>query len=889
MNKVLLPTVCVAVLSTVAFEETVFADQKNSGENALHSETKYVNIKSGFLNLRETPSTNATVLATLIKGTEVTVYSEANGWSKVKAAGKEGYVRSSYLSLGNQSVSPAKTESAKITKKYVNVKSSSLNLRSNPSTSSQVITSLKKGMEVTVYSEANGWSKVKAAGKEGYVSSRYLTSKNSEANPVKTETSKTISKYVNVKSGSLNLRSNPSTSSQVITSLKKGMDVTVYSEANGWSKVKAAGKEGYVSSRYLTSKNSEANPVKTETSKTISKYVNVKSGALNMRKAPSLNASIIIKLAKGKEVKVLEENKGWSKVEAFGQTGYVSSQYLSSLNPNEPENAQQQTNYETMYVDVSVNSNLNVRKSPATSATVISKLKKGTEVLVSAKQAGWSKIKAGNIEGYVSSQYLTPKKSSENKAIDQEQTTETKYVKVELGSSLNMRNRASTNSSIMVKLPRGLEVTVFSEANGWSKIKAYGKIGYVSSQYLSSNKEGEKQEESSSDLHENTQDKVSEKYVNVMFGSSLNMRSAASTNSSIITKLARGTVVTVYSEENNWARVSANGKTGYVSLQYLSTTKPYQPNTSNEEVEKISEQYDITLSDLTLAQMAANPQTDKKYNTYIREDALTLINSTTAKVKGSSWNVRGGAGTSFWVVGKVNGGDRLNIISKVKGTDGYDWYQVDYNKTWVNASPEDVHYYLNPNNFLSSTVDSLQFLKLSVPANLVASEVNERILAGKGSLEGLASAFITAGETYHVNEIYLISHALLETGNGTSQLSKGVKVNGKTVYNMYGIGAYDGSAISSGAQYAYQAGWFTKEAAIIGGAKFIANGYINKGQDTLYKMRWNPSSSIIYGYASNQYATDISWAAKQVNQIYNLYKLIDSYKLVFDIPAYKYE
>jgi mannosyl-glycoprotein endo-beta-N-acetylglucosaminidase len=104
---------------------------------------------------------------------------------------------------------------------------------------------------------------------------------------------------------------------------------------------------------------------------------------------------------------------------------------------------------------------------------------------------------------------------------------------------------------------------------------------------------------------------------------------------------------------------------------------------------------------------------------------------------------------------------------------------------------------------------------------------------------------------------------------------------------MYGIGAYDGSAISSGAQFAYNAGWFTPIDAIIGGAQFIAKGYINAGQDTLYKMRWNPTAAETNGYATHQYATDIGWAAKQVNQIYNLYHLLDSYKLVLDIPKYQ--
>jgi mannosyl-glycoprotein endo-beta-N-acetylglucosaminidase len=901
MKRALLPTFCFAVLSTITLEETVFAAQSETvdSESVLIS-TKYVNVSSGFLNLRESASTRAKVNATLIKGTKVMVYSEANGWSKIEANGKEGYVSSRYLTSTNL----AKSTSSPQTTKYVNVSSGSLNLRKSGSTSAELITSLKKGTEVKVYSEANGWSKIEVNGKEGYVSSKYLISTNSNQSTISTSeapaTAKTTTKYVNVSSGSLNLRKSGSTSGEHITSLKKGTEVTVYSEANGWSKIKVNGKEGYVSSKYLTSTNSSQSTNSTSeapaTAKSATKYVNVSSGSLNMRKNASTNSSIIVKLAKGKEVKVYSETNGWAKVEVFGQTGFVSSQYLTASisskdKVNSPSSSAQQPTKK--YVNVSVNSSLNVRKTASVRGTVLTKLTKGTEVSVYSEANGWAKIDVNGKKGYVSSDYLTaikPNSETLEKPIPIEKK---KFVNVSPGSSLNMRNSAATNSSIILKLARGVEITVYSEANGWAKIKAYGKFGYVSSQYLSTTKPSAGSEPDAvpgeqPDKNDSNQNKTISKYVNVIFGSSLNLRSEASTSGSIVTKLSRGTIVTVYSEEKDWARVTVNGKAGYVSSQYLSLTEPYNPSIPNNiDPEKTSNSYNITLSQLTDIQMAVNPQTDKNYNTYIREDALTINNSTSATVKGAGWNVRGGAGTNFWVVGTVSQGQILGILSKVKGNDGYDWYQVTYNKSWVNASPEDVNYYLDPNNFLNTPVDSLQYLKLSLPAKLNPTEVNEKILAGKGSLQGLASAFITAGEAYNVNEIYLISHALLETGNGTSQLASGVQINGKTVYNMYGIGAYDGSALSSGAQYAYNAGWFTPEAAIIGGSKYIAQGYINAGQDTLYKMRWNPSSSATNGYASHQYATDIAWAAKQVKQIHNLYSLIDSYKLVLDIPTFK--
>ena len=75
--------------------------------------------------------------------------------------------------------------------------------------------------------------------------------------------------------------------------------------------------------------------------------------------------------------------------------------------------------------------------------------------------------------------------------------------------------------------------------------------------------------------------------------------------------------------------------------------------------------------------------------------------------------------------------------------------------------------------------------------------------------------------------MYLVSHALLETGNGTSDLATGISVNGKTVYNMFGIHAYDSDANYYGSQYAYNQGWFSVDEAIKGGAEFISGLYIN--------------------------------------------------------------
>ncbi|RYG72921.1 hypothetical protein EU245_08230 [Lentibacillus lipolyticus] len=220
------------------------------------------------------------------------------------------------------------------------------------------------------------------------------------------------------------------------------------------------------------------------------------------------------------------------------------------------------------------------------------------------------------------------------------------------------------------------------------------------------------------------------------------------------------------------------------------------------------------------------------------------------------------------------------------------------------ASEELMSYYANPNNFTKDSPEFFQFLKLSYEPGVKAREINNRILADKGSLNGTADAFINAGKQNDINVIYLIAHALHETGNGTSALSSGLKAgldqngnaqyvtsknkdnltNIKTTYNMFGIGAYDDCPRECGAERAYNEGWFSPTKAIIGGAKFINNGYIGDGQDTLYKMRWNPDKP-----GDHQYATHVEWAAiqaRKIKEMYDLAGLLENYTLRFDIPKY---
>lgn len=202
--------------------------------------------------------------------------------------------------------------------------------------------------------------------------------------------------------------------------------------------------------------------------------------------------------------------------------------------------------------------------------------------------------------------------------------------------------------------------------------------------------------------------------------------------------------------------------------------------------------------------------------------------------------------------------------------------QKSYNWGWGNASRADTSKYMNPNNIWNSSVQRYQMLDLGKYQGVSVDKLN-KILKGKGTLSGQGKAFARACKKYNVNEIYLIAHAFLESGNGTSNYASGRY----GIYNYFGISAYDNNPNASIA-YAKRQGWTTPARGIEGGAKFVRKQFFNNDKNTLYRMRWNPRNP---GYM--QYATAIEWCNFQATTISNLYKRIGLKGLYYIRDKYK--
>ena len=136
------------------------------------------------------------------------------------------------------------------------------------------------------------------------------------------------------------------------------------------------------------------------------------------------------------------------------------------------------------------------------------------------------------------------------------------------GSSLRVRSDASTDASILSTLDKGVAVAVLDDSiSGWYKINYGGTVGYVSADYVSID-----------------QDNIFTSYGSVN-GDGVNVRSSASTDSSVLATVDKGTIVTVNGFENGWYDVTCEyGTEGYIRSDFLDLTANDSSSSSSDIV-----------------------------------------------------------------------------------------------------------------------------------------------------------------------------------------------------------------------------------------------------------------------------------------------------------------
>lgn len=128
--------------------------------------------------------------------------------------------------------------------------------------------------------------------------------------------------------------------------------------------------------------------------------------------------------------------------------------------------------------DIYSTTTLNIRKKGSINAKIVGKMKKGNIATVLKKGSEWSKVRSGNVTGYVKNQYLVCGDEIENFA----KQNVKKVAKVQT-ETLRVRKKASTDSKIVTLVSEDDKLKVKKQTDDWAKVKVDGQTGYVSKDY----------------------------------------------------------------------------------------------------------------------------------------------------------------------------------------------------------------------------------------------------------------------------------------------------------------------------------------------------------------------------------------------------------------------
>ncbi|ENI8381286.1 N-acetylmuramoyl-L-alanine amidase [Listeria monocytogenes] len=192
-------------------------------------------VKAEVLNVRSGPGLAYDVTSQARKNEVLRVVGEENQWYKVQLDnGNSGWV-ASWL-VENTDVSAASNSVAIVSS------DGGLNVREKPSTSSKSLGLLNNGDQVTVTSQQNGWAQIQYNGTSAWVSSDYLTIRESV-----TKVDESELQTVTIRDDSTNIRNKPSRDGAVIKKANSGQGFAIQGVQGDWYKIRTtSGEEGYV-------------------------------------------------------------------------------------------------------------------------------------------------------------------------------------------------------------------------------------------------------------------------------------------------------------------------------------------------------------------------------------------------------------------------------------------------------------------------------------------------------------------------------------------------------------------------------------------------------------------------------------------------------------------
>ncbi|MCH5275030.1 MAG: C40 family peptidase [Lachnospiraceae bacterium] len=124
--------------------------------------------------------------------------------------------------------------------------------------------------------------------------------------------------------------------------------------------------------------------------------------------------------------------------------------------------------------------NLNVRETPSTSGKLVGKMPKDSACeILEVTEDGWAKITSGDVNGYVSMEFLYTGADAVMRATELMNTVAIVNV-----DNLRVRDEASRDSAVLTQVPKGEELEVLEVLEDWVMVSIDGDEAYVSADYV---------------------------------------------------------------------------------------------------------------------------------------------------------------------------------------------------------------------------------------------------------------------------------------------------------------------------------------------------------------------------------------------------------------------
>lgn len=143
------------------------------------------------------------------------------------------------------------------------------------------------------------------------------------------------------------------------------------------------------------------------------------------------------------------------------------------------EKTKEEAGQEGTLVMAKVNQSVNIRESASQESEKVGVLYKDCGGEIVEQQGDWTKIKSGDVVGWVNNEYLYFGEEAEQLA--QEVGILTAYAQTE---TLRVREEANTEAGVLGLLANGEALEAISEEGDWVSVSYEGTTGYVSAEYV---------------------------------------------------------------------------------------------------------------------------------------------------------------------------------------------------------------------------------------------------------------------------------------------------------------------------------------------------------------------------------------------------------------------